>query len=246
MGRSDLLANPLGPRDRDQQAFVHTFEHAGGEVIFTLPNGLQGYMVVDAAGNRLAVAPDTLGRDPNRRNGVVENGISCFGCHGSGGVLRPAETDEVARYVDTRSAGFLGRELDEIEATYPRVLRPDVFKLDAARYRASVGSLSGGGSPAGDGPYAAFLTLVGQYESEVGLQGAAAELAEPYETFRERLTQNDFHRRRPPRGHSPSRSPTRDQFVCAFRDAVRQLHPATPFCAKTFDAAAVAALCPAP
>src|SRR5688572_3463316 len=28
VGRQDLMANPLGPRDRDQQNFVHTFEHA--------------------------------------------------------------------------------------------------------------------------------------------------------------------------------------------------------------------------
>src|SRR6185436_18726322 len=75
LGRADLLANPLGPANRDQRNFEHTFEHAGGEVIFSMPNGMQGYMLVNAVGDKLDKAPFNIVRDPRRRTGEVENGI---------------------------------------------------------------------------------------------------------------------------------------------------------------------------
>ena len=241
-GTSDLMANPLGPRDRDDQNFVHTFEHAGGEAIYTLPNGLQGYMVMNAAGQRLNEVPLDIARDPRRRNGVVENAISCFGCHGTTGMLRPRETDEVGRYTDTHIAQFLGRELLEIESSYPRVLRPDVFTADSNRYRSIADTVTGGGPPKGDTEYSGFVALVGQYEANVGFRGAAAEFHEEYESFRERVLANDFQNIALPR--TPT-SPLvlRDDFVCVFRDLVLKIRPNAVFCDKTFDAAAVVNSC---
>jgi mono/diheme cytochrome c family protein len=244
VGRQDLMANPLGPRARDRQEFVHTFEHAGGEVIFTMANGLQGYMLVNAAGKRLDEAPLNIVRDPRRRDGVVRTGLSCFGCHGSTGILRPREPDEVPRYSDTHIAQFLGRELLEIEASYPRVLRPDVFANDSRRYRLAADSVAGGGPPAGGEEYAPFVALVGQYESNVGFHGAAAEFNEAYDSLRERVLANDFQNIALPR------TPTaplvsRDNFVCVYRDLVTKIRPNAVFCAKTFDAAAVRNACTA-
>ena len=205
-GRADLLANPLGPADRDQQNFVHTFEHAGGEVIFTLPNGLQGYMVVDAVGNRLDEAPLNIVRDPRRRDGVVENGISCFGCHGTVGLLRPRETDEVARYTDTHIAEFLGRELDGDRVHLPagaaarRVhgRRQPLPGHRRHRHRAAA-------PPKGDAEYTGFVALVGQYESNVGFRGAAAEFNEEYE----QLPRARAGQRLPERSPCPARRPRR-------------------------------------
>ena len=241
-GRSDLLANPLGPAARDQQNFVHTFEHAGGEVIFTMPNGLQGYMVVNAAGNRLNEVPINIARDPRRRNGVVENALSCFGCHGIPGILRPRETDETPRYSDTHIANFEGRELNEIDATYPRMLRPDPLTTDSARYRTAAESTPGGGPPAGDGEYAQFVAMVGQYESNVGFRGAAAEFNEEFESFRQRFFANDFGNDALPRVPTAPLV-SRDDFVCVFRDIVTKVRPNAVFCAKTFDAVQVAKQC---
>lgn len=241
-GTSDLMANPLGPRARDRQNFVHTFEHAGGEVIFTMPNGLQGYMLVNADGRRIDEAPLNVVRDPRRRDGVVRTGISCFGCHGTVGMLRPRETDEVPRYTDTHIAGFLGRELNEIEASYPRVLKPDPLAADAKRYRAVADELAGGGPPAGQDEYAAFVALVGQYESSLGFRGAAAEFNEEYASLRERVLANDFANIALPRTPTAPLV-TRDNFVCVFRDLVTKIRPNAVFCAKTFDAAAVRNAC---
>ncbi|HEY0715776.1 MAG TPA: hypothetical protein VGF45_24040, partial [Polyangia bacterium] len=236
-GRADLMANPLGPRNRDQQNFTHTFEHAGGEVIFTMPNGLQGYMVVDAVGRKIAEVPLDVARDPRRRNGVVENALSCYGCHGAAGLLKPRELDEVPRYVDTHIAGYDGREHNEIEALYPRVLQPDIFGIDNTRYKAVTATVPGGG-PTGTGEYTPYIAMVGQYESNLGFQGAAAEFSETYASFRERVLANDFQSVDLPR------TPTqpliaREDFVCVFRDLVTKIRPNAVFCANTFTAAEV-------
>jgi uncharacterized membrane protein YgcG len=173
---------------------------------------------------------------------VVENAISCFGCHGPTGLLRPRETDEVARYADTHIVGFLGVELNEIEATYPRVLRPDIFTADSARYRALADSVPGGGPPKAESEYTPFVAITGQYESTVGFRGAAAEFHEEFNSFRERVLANDFQ------NDSLPRTPTaplvsRDDFVCVFRDIVTKIRPNAVFCDKTFDAAAVVNSC---
>jgi hypothetical protein len=211
-------------------------------VIFTLPNGLQGYMLVNAAGARIDAAPLAIVRDPRRRDAVVETGISCFGCHGSLGILRPRETDDVPVYADTHIADFLGRELDEIAATYPRQLRPDPFVNDARKYRAFVDTLEGGGPAAGAPEYSDFVALAGQYESNLGFHGAAAEFNESYPTFRDRVLANDFGNVALPRT-ATAPLVTRDNFVCVYRELVLKVRANAVFCAKTFDAAAVRDLC---
>ena len=57
---------------------------AGGEVIFTLPNGLQGYFLCDAKGNRLESAPTEIVTDKFAADQVVRNGLSCIRCHDTG------------------------------------------------------------------------------------------------------------------------------------------------------------------
>ena len=60
------------------------FTHDGGEVIFNLPNGLQGYYLVNASGSRLEEAPINIVSNPAASDPTVRNGISCFGCHTEG------------------------------------------------------------------------------------------------------------------------------------------------------------------
>jgi hypothetical protein len=242
IGTSDVLANPLGPKARDRQRFVHTFENAGGEVIYSLPNGLQGYMVVNAAGNRLDAVPINIARDPHRRDSVVRNGLSCFGCHSSPGLLKPRLLDETPLYSDTHIADFLGRELDEIDVSYPRVLRPDVLTADSQRFRAISESVPGGGPPGGDAAYSSFIALVGQYESNLGFHGAAAEFQQDYDSFRELVLANDFQNYSLPRSTSAPLI-SRDDFVCLYRDLVTKIRRNAVFCAKTFDADVVRNLC---
>ncbi len=69
-----------------QNVFTHplTFRHDGGEVVFNLPNGLQGYYISDASGNRIDEAPTDIVSNPAASNPAVRNGLSCIGCHTEG------------------------------------------------------------------------------------------------------------------------------------------------------------------
>ena len=69
-----------------QNIFNHPldFIHDGGEVIFNLPNGLQGYYLVNASGFRLDAAPINIVSNPAASDPTVRNGLSCFGCHTEG------------------------------------------------------------------------------------------------------------------------------------------------------------------
>ena len=71
-GRQNILTHPLN------------FTHDGGEVIFHLPNGLQGYYLSNASGLRLDEAPINIVSNPAASDPTVRNGISCIGCHTEG------------------------------------------------------------------------------------------------------------------------------------------------------------------
>jgi hypothetical protein len=241
-GTADLLANPLGPTRRDQQRFVHTFDNDASEVVYSLPNGLQGYMIVNGAGNRLASQSLAISRDPHRRDSVVQNGLSCIGCHSSPGLLRPRQLDEVASYGDTHIADFLGRELDEIDVSYPRKLMPDILLSDGVRYRANMAALTTGAPPAGDGEYTTFTALLGQYESNLGFHGAATEFGQSFDTFSAAVQANDAQNDAFPRTPA-GRLLTRDDFVCEFRSLAPKIQRNGQFCRGTFNANAVRNLC---
>jgi TPR repeat protein len=72
--------------DDQRNIFEHPLDyiHDGGEVIFSLPNGMQGYMLVDGQGRRIDRAPTSIVVDPSRSDKIVENGLSCMGCHAQG------------------------------------------------------------------------------------------------------------------------------------------------------------------
>ena len=69
-----------------QNIFAHplSFTHDGGEIIFNLPNGFQGYYLVNASGSRLDEAPINIVSNPAASDPTVRNGLSCFGCHTEG------------------------------------------------------------------------------------------------------------------------------------------------------------------
>jgi len=85
-GRTILYRFPLGPQRENHPFPDAAFEEDGGEIIWSLPNGLQGYLIVDREGKRLNDAPIQIVRDLTETSGspVVSNGISCIGCHRDG------------------------------------------------------------------------------------------------------------------------------------------------------------------
>ncbi len=56
----------------------------GGEMVFHLPNGLNGYYVCDFKGTRLDEAPTSIVTDKFAEDKTVRNGLSCMRCHDQG------------------------------------------------------------------------------------------------------------------------------------------------------------------
>jgi len=92
------------------------FKFTGGEAIFNLPNGFQGYYVANAAGTRLNTAPVGIVIDPAQNNGLVTNGASCHSCHNAGMITF---TDTVRQYVLENKTKFDNETFEAVMNQYP-------------------------------------------------------------------------------------------------------------------------------
>lgn len=101
---SDIFAHPFD------------FEDAAREVICSLPNGLQLYLIVNAAGQRLDVADPAIVINVEHEGDAVINGISCMGCHRDG--LRDAN-DEVREHVTQFPENFFSDVLEAVLNLHP-------------------------------------------------------------------------------------------------------------------------------
>jgi len=92
------------------------FKFTGGEAIFNLPNGFQGYYVANAKGDRLAEAPVGIVIDPAQNNGTVTNGASCHSCHNAGMITF---TDTVRQFVLENKVKFDNATFEAVMNQYP-------------------------------------------------------------------------------------------------------------------------------
>ena len=162
-GKSNLFANPLGPGDDE-----HSFVQDGGEIIFTLPNGLQAYFLIDKHGQRIDKGPTAIVSDPRRPDRAVENGLSCIACHARG-IIEKA--DQVRDHVGKNPSAFPRGTVDTILALYPtKDKMANLMRADARRFQEAVAKT---GAPlSATEPIAA---LAQRFESEMDLSLAAAE-----------------------------------------------------------------------
>lgn len=161
-GRQNMFADPLN------------FHYAGGEMIWNLPNGLQGYLVTDNTGQRIAEAPTTIVTDKFSEDRIVRNGLACMRCHDRGmkkfsGNLRPAfETLTTSVSFNRQAILRLYAPREEMDALIARDQKRFLSALEEAI-----------GTSDADEPLVstsrkfldAPLTL-SQAASEVGLEGA--------------------------------------------------------------------------
>ncbi|MFG0332794.1 MAG: formylglycine-generating enzyme family protein, partial [Maioricimonas sp. JB049] len=174
-GDKNLFAHPLGPQGEN------AFEHDGGEIIFNLPNGLQAYLLSDAAGQRIDKAPTPIVSDPRRPDRAVINGLSCMSCH-VGGML--PKTDQVRSSVLANSEAFSQDELKQILQLYPESNRFDqLLDTDSRRFIESL--VQARVEPGKSDPVAAVAT---RFEQELDLPLAAAEVGLSADQFVQRLT----------------------------------------------------------
>lgn len=84
--KGDILQFPLGPEFKTNPFNKHAFEQDGGEVIWSLPNGMQAYMLVKRDGGRIDSGPVDVVFDRSAILGTpsIINGISCMYCHREG------------------------------------------------------------------------------------------------------------------------------------------------------------------
>jgi WD40 repeat protein len=173
--RRNLFAFPLGPGNTDG-----TFQHAGGEIIWHLPNGLLGFMLVDANNRRIDKAPTAIVSDPRRPDRAVEPGVSCMSCHLTG--IQP-KTDQIRAHVARNPAAFSKADAELVGALYPpEQAMTKLMDEDAARFRRAVEQW--GCKVTEADPVSAAAQ---RYEADLDARTAAAEVGTTPDEVRRRL-----------------------------------------------------------
>ncbi len=174
-GRQNLFERPLGPGTSSD-----AFQHDGGEIIFTLPNGLQAYLLVDETGKRIDQGPTSIVSDPKRPDKTVTNGVSCMSCHYTGVITK---NDEVGVAVRANPKAFensadilaLYREAKDLAA---------VFDEDARRFTAALDKLGITSQSRGGEPISAMAL---RFDQELDLPMTACEFGLAPQEFEKRL-----------------------------------------------------------
>jgi hypothetical protein len=169
-GANNISTNPL------------TFQAAGGEIIFKLPNGLQAYLLADAQGKRLdgAASSKIVHDDIGGIVSEVTNGRSCMGYHFKG-MLNKADA---VRTGVINVPSF--RNYEKVLAVYRGQTELDAFfKKDDARFRNAI--LATGGETTKAEP---VNELSKKYDKKVSLELAAAELGLESGAFRLKIHDN--------------------------------------------------------
>ncbi len=212
-GRRNLFAHPLGPGGEGG------FEADGGEIIFNLPNGLQGYLLVDSQGRRINKGPTEIVSDPKRPDRAVENGLSCMSCHAKG--MLP-KSDQVRKHVLANAGSFLEADVESVRTLYPPEEQfAALIQKDARRFQEAVAQT---GAPLSSTEPIAALAL--RFEAEMDLALAAAEAGVTAEQLLRALDRfPDLARRLGPL--RVGSTVQRQVFVDAFADLVEALRVGT-------------------
>jgi hypothetical protein len=106
------------------------FQSDASEAMFSLPNGLFGFFLADAEGQRVTqspLSPLTI-VDPMQQDSVTRNAISCFSCH-NGGLIN--FTDVMRSHWDPMPSGADPAEQQAIFSEYPDTQVLDQLRSDA-------------------------------------------------------------------------------------------------------------------
>ncbi len=169
VGTQNILTHPL------------SFTPDGGEVIFNLPNGLQGYYITNASGFRLDAAPTDIVSNPAASNPKVRNGLSCFGCHTEG--MKTFE-DEVRSVIESNATPAYNKahalrlyvEQSEMDALLQRDM--DTYKEALAETGGAVDDIE---------PISRFHEV---FQGTVDAAYAAAVVGLATEVFQEKIREN--------------------------------------------------------
>jgi WD40 repeat protein/mono/diheme cytochrome c family protein len=209
--RRNIFAFPLGP------GLVEApFQHAGGEAIFTLPNGLHAFFLARADNTRLDKGPIAIVSDPKRPDRAVEAGVSCMSCHVSG-ILPKA--DQIRDHLEKNPKAFSHADADRIRALYPpREKSLALMQDDAKKYAEAVARTGAKVSR-----FEAVSTVTLKYEADLDLAAAAAEVGLVPGDFRDRIVASETLTRHVGALRAPGGTITRQLWVQVFGDVAREL-----------------------
>ena len=207
------FAGSAGTRDIVVHPF--NFTHDGGEIIFNLPNGLQGYYLVDGNGIQLDEAPISIVSNPAASDPTVRNGISCIGCHTEG--MKTFE-DEVRSAIE----GNPNPPYDKAHALrlyVEKSVMDALVAVDMEKYRVAVEAT--GGAFSGVEPVSRFHEA---FHGPIGAAYAAAVVGLETETFLERVRENTGLQNAGLLAlDNPNGSVKRDTWTSSFRDIISAL-----------------------
>ena len=187
-----------------------SFTPDGGEAIFNLPNGLQGYYVVNASGFRLDAAPIEIVSNPAASDPTVRNGLSCFGCHTEG--MKPI-VDQVRPVIESNATPAYDKA-QALRLYVPQAEIDALVQEDKERFSQALQAT--GGSINDIEPIARFHEA---FQGSVNLAYAAAVVGLETEVFRKKIRENAGLQNI---GllvlDSPNRSMKRDAWTSNFRD----------------------------
>ena len=137
-----VFSSPLGPAPDitiqdvpNANQNTTNFTPDGGEVIFTMANGLQGYMLVDGVGGRINEGPTDVVFDASARDkeGTVLNGYSCMTCHANG-IIKA--TDELRGFMAQADFEiFPSTVMESVKGIHPEQETLDqTYIADSVRY----------------------------------------------------------------------------------------------------------------
>lgn len=111
------------------------FNEGGTEAIFTLPNGLLGFLIADA--DRNIVEQSNILIDQFQNDFVARTAVSCSNCHAQGFNL---VQDEVRDFVERNKRDFLADEYEAVQDTYPSAAElAEIIGRDSTLYQGSLG-----------------------------------------------------------------------------------------------------------
>jgi WD40 repeat protein/mono/diheme cytochrome c family protein len=215
--RRNIFAFPLGPN-----LVENPFQHAGGEAIFALPNGLHGYILAKSDNTRLDKGPIAIVSDPKRPDRAVEAGVSCMGCHTTG-ILPKA--DQIREHLGKNPKAFKKSDAELILSLYvPKEKSLEVMQEDGKKYAETVAKTGAKVSK-----FEAVSTITLKYEADMDLPLAAGEVGLTPEQFRERITSSETLTKHVGALRAPGGTVSRQIWVQAFGDIVRELRLGTLF-----------------
>lgn len=119
-GDQSLTLHPDGPADiKKLLSGTQPFKHDGGEMIFSMANGMQGYYLSLSNGNRIEVGPASIVSFRRKQLGKgveIVNARSCFDCHANGIISKRDQMHDIIK----SSSRYSRKQLDVLLRYYPQ------------------------------------------------------------------------------------------------------------------------------